>query len=380
MKKIFVILISFWLLLLVAGSCMASSWRIMNGDETIEKGQVVAGDVLFSGERLEVDGEIKGDLLVWSGEVVINGRIDGSILGVAWDQLIINGQVSGSIRGFANEMKIGGRIDGSITVFAASIETSRQSLIGRGILGTFSNVNLQGTINDSVHLKSAPETKIGGRINGDLQVQGVPPTWQAPLEIAGTVNDYSGVAGNPAKIKGINVRGGYYLHQPRHDSLLPPGIITLISIVWFIGSLLASLILFRLFPKTLWQITEPSHYNFRRSILTGLVSLIGIPIVIVILIFTMVGIPLAILLGLIYLILILFFGIPVNLWFGRLIFRSRFHPSLMMVLAGILMVLISLIPIINMAFMLIFLLVGTGMMVGNVRLQIFERQKLDLKL
>jgi cytoskeletal protein CcmA (bactofilin family) len=380
MKRFFALVISFCLLLLLAGSCMASSWRIMNGDETIEKGQVVAGDVLFSGERLEVDGEIKGDLLVWSGAVIINGRIDGSILGVAWDQLIINGQVLGSIRGFANQIKIGGRINGSITAFAASIVTSRQSLIGRGLLGTFSNVNLRGTINDSVYLKSAPETRIGGRINGDLQVQGVPPTWQAPLEIAGKVNDYSGVAGNPAKTKGIDIRGGYQLHQPQHDSLVPPGIITLISIVWFIGSLLASLILFRLFPKTLWQITEPSHYNFRRSIVLGLISLIGIPIVIVILIFTMVGIPLAILLGLIYLILLLFFGIPVNLWFGRLIFRSRFHPSLMIVMAGILMVLISLIPIINMAFMLIFLLMGTGMIVGNIRLQIFERQKLDLKL
>jgi cytoskeletal protein CcmA (bactofilin family) len=351
----------------------------MNGNETIEKGQVITGDLLFNGDQLVVDGEIKGDLMVWSGQVIVNGRIDGSILGVAWDKLIINGEVLGNVRGLANEMRVVGKIDGSITAVAAQLNTSANSLIEQGILGMFSKVNLQGTVNGAVDLNSAPLTRIGGHINGNLKTQGVPITWQVPLEITGTVNDYSGVDSDPTKVKGIILRQGYRLHQPEIDSS-SSGIITMISIVWFIGSLLATLILYRLFPQILWMITEPSRTNFRRSMLIGLISLIGIPIVTFILIMTVVGIPLAVLLGLIYLLILLFFGIPINLWLGRLVFRSRFHPSLMIVLAGLLWMLISFIPVINMAVLLVFLLLGMGMFIGNIRPQIFERKKLDVKM
>lgn len=380
MKKIYALLITFGLLLSFTWPCMASSWRVMTGEETIEKGQVVPGDLLFSGDRLVVEGEIKGDLVVWSGQIIVNGQIDGSLLGAAWDKLVVNGVVKGHIRGIVNEITINGKINGSITAAAAQMNTSPHSLIEQGLLGAFSKVDLQGIINNTVDLNSAPLIRIGGLINGNLKTQGAPITWQAPLQITGEVNDYSGVDSDPAKIKGVTIRQGYHSHQPQTVPSATSGYITLISIVWFIGSLLATLILYRLFPVTLWMITEPSRTNFRRSMLTGLISLIGIPLVILILALTLVGIPLAVLLGLLYLILLFFFGIPVNLWVGRLIFRSRFHPSLMIVLAGLLLLLISFIPVVNIAIFIVFLLLGSGMIVGNIRLQISERKKLDIKM
>jgi len=335
---------------------------------------------LFSGDSLEINGEIKGDLIVWSGRVIVNGRIDGSILGAVWDKLVINGEVLGHVRGLANEMRVNGKVDGSITTASAVFNTSSHSLIGKGLLGIFSKLDLRGTVNGPVDVKSVPLTQISGRINGNIKAQGVPVTWQAPLEINGTINDYSGVTNDPSKIKGITLKGKYFLHQPQESNSDSSGVIRLISIVWFIGSLLASLILYRLFPRTLWTITEPTSGNFRRSIISGLVSIIGIPILMLILVLTVVGIPLAVLLGLVYGMLLFFFGIPINLWFGRLIFKSRFHPSLMIIFAGILLMLISFIPVINMAFLLVFLLLGSGMMIGNIRPQINEQRKVDLKI
>jgi cytoskeletal protein CcmA (bactofilin family) len=305
MKKILILMISICLLLFTSGACLASSWQIMSGDKTLERGQVVEGDLFFSGDRLEINGEVKGDLVVWSGQIIVNGRINGSILGAAWDKLEVNGVVLGNIRGFANDIKINGKINGNVSTAAVVLNTSQHSVIEKGILGIYSNTVLRGTINGPVDLKSIPSISISGVVNGNLKTQGAPITWQAPLTINGSVNDYSGVASDPTKIKGINLKGKYFLHQPQADVTDTSGVITIISIVWFIGSLLASLILFRLFPRTLWIVTEPSRANFRRNILIGLISLIGIPIVILILMLTLVGIPLAALLGLIYLILLL---------------------------------------------------------------------------
>jgi len=380
MKRFFVLFITGWMLFLAVSPCMAAPWQIMSGEQTVEKGQVIQGDLWFRGDSLEINGEVKGDVIVWAGQVVVNGRIDGSVIGAVWDKLTIGGQVLGHIRVVANEMNLNGKVQGTVTTAAANLNTSPDSWIGQGLLGIFSKLTLQGTVNGPVEVKSMPLIQIGGRINGDLKTQGAPITWQTPLSLNGTVNDYSGVASDPAKIKGVSFSGRYLLHQPEESRTQNSGLWTIFSIVWFIGSLLASLILYRLFPRTLWSVTEPSQTNFRRSMLVGLLTLIGLPIIILILTITMVGIPLAIFLGLIYMILLLFFGVPVNLWLGRVLFRSRLHPSIMIILAGILQMLISFIPIINVATLLVFIILGMGLIIGHIRPQINERNQVDLKM
>lgn len=380
MKKLYILMLVCFMLLLVAGPCMALPWQIMSGEQTIEKGQTIAGDLFFRGDNIEINGEVKGDLIVWSGQVVINGKIDGSVIGVTWDRLVIGGEVGGHIRVLASEMNLKGKVDGTITTAAVNFNTSPNSLINKGLLGIFSKVTLRGTVNGPVDVTGMPLIQISGRINGPLKTGGAPVIWQAPLTLNGNINDYSGVASDPSKTKGVSLNGRYLLHQPVENHTQASGMMTIFSIIWFIGSLLASLILFRLFPRTLWSITEPSRANFRRSMLAGILSLIGFPIIILILIITMVGIPLAILLGLVYTILMLFFGVPVNLWLGRMLFRSRLHPSMMIVLAGFLQVLISFIPIINIATLLVLMTLGMGLIIGHIRPQIFERNKVDLKI
>ena len=380
MRKIYILTLVCTLLLFVAVPCMAFPWQIMSGEQTIEKGQTITGDLFFRGDSLEINGEVKGDLIVWSGQVVVNGKVDGSIIGVAWDRLVIGGEVQGHVRVLANETYINGKVNGTITTATANFNSSPDSLIGQGLLGIFSKVTLRGTVNGPVDVKSMPLIQISGRINGPLKTQGAPVIWQAPLTLNGTVNDYSGVASDPSKLKGVSFSGRYLLHQPEESHAQASGLMTIFSIIWFIGSLLASLILFRLFPRTLWSITEPSSSNFRRSMVAGLLTLIGLPIVILILSITMVGIPLAILLGLVYTILMLFFGVPVNLWLGRVLFHSRLHPSVMIILAGILQVLISFIPIINIAALLVFIILGMGLAIGHIQPQIHERNKVDLKI
>ncbi len=380
MRRFAVLIGIFYLLLVVAVPCMAGSWQTLSGNEVIAQDAVIENDLFFNGDRLEVNGEIKGDLIVWAGQVVINGRVNGNILGVIWDKLIINGEVQDHIRGFATNFEMNGRVDGSITVVAVMFNSSPKSMIGKGILGAFSKLSLKGEVEGPVDINSAPTTKIGGKINGNLKCQGAPITWQSPVEITGAVHDYSGFSNDPAKIKGVQIGKGYHLHQPETAYSAYSKVITLISIVWFIGSLLASLVLFRIFPRTFWVITEPGPINFRRNMLIGLLSFFGLPLLIIILSFTIVGIPLAILLGLIYLLLVLFSGIPLNLWFGRLLFKSRLHPSLMIIIGGLLIMLINFIPVVNLIVPLIFLWLGFGMVLGNIKPQIMDRKKIDFRV
>ncbi len=349
-----------------------ADWQMESGVFKLAKDQVIEGDLFFGGERLEIDGIIQGDLILFSEDVIINGRVNGSILGAVSGKLRNNGEVGGSLRGFINEAYLGkdGAIKGSISAFAVKLITEGGSSIENGILGRFTEVDLKGRITGPVSFNSAISTKLSGEINGDIRIGGVPVKWISPLIINGKVIDSTGHDNNPAKLEGIKLDGEYQRQKPIKDQIGFLKGAAIFSFIWFLGSLLASLVLYRLFPGTAWNITEPSATNFRRSLLMGLIGLLGLPVLIIILAITVVGLPLAILLGLFYLVLLLFAGIPLNLWFGRLIFKSGLNPVLMTVLGGLFLALLNWLPIIGLLVNPLLLLLGMGMIIGNIRLQV----------
>lgn len=374
MKRLKIFLISITLLGGVFSFAIPAraNWRMESGVFTLTKDRVIEGDLFFSGERLEIDGVIRGDLLLFGEEVIINGRIDGSILGAVSGKLRNNGVVGGSLRGIINEVYLnrGGVIKGNISAFAIRLITASDSLIEKGILGRFSEVELKGRVNGPVSFNSAISTKLSGEINGDVRSGGARIEWVSPLTVTGKVIDSTGYDNNPAKLEGIKLDGGYQRQKPIKGQMGFLKAVTIFSFIWFLGSLLTSVIFYRLFPRTAWKVTEPSVVYFRRSLLMGLIGLIGLPVIIIILTITVVGLPLAVLLGLFYLIILLFARIPVNLWFGRLLFRSRLNPVLMTVLGGLFLALLNFLPIIGLLINPLLLVLGMGMIIGNIRFQV----------
>ncbi len=360
---------------------LAEPWQIESGDYKLAKGQVIEGDLFFTGERLVIDGIIRGDLILFTEAAIINGSIEGSVLGVVSGKLQNNGLIGGNVRGFINEAYFSkdGIVKGSISALAFKLITEPGSTIEKGVLGRFSEVDLKGRINGPASITSVIVSKLGGEINGDFRVGGGPIKWVSPLTVTGKVTDATGYDNNPAKLKGIRLDGGYHQQKPIKDQMFIYKGAVIISFIWFLGALLTSLVLYKLFPRTAWNVTEPSAANFRRSLLLGLIALVGLPFLIIILTITVVGIPLAILLGIFYIILLLFAGIPLNLWAGRLIFKSRLNPVLMTVLGGLFLGLLSFFPIINILVQPFLLVVGMGMIVGNVRLQVNQRLNINLK-
>lgn len=349
----------------------ADSWQIESGVFKLAKDQVIDGDLFFSGEKLEIDGTIQGDLVLFSEEVTVNGRVEGSILGVVSGKLKINGTVGGSFRGLVREAYISnnGAVNGSFTGVAVKLFAEAGSLIEDGILGHFTELDLQGRIFGPVSITSI-KTILGGEIRGNLRVKGAPVKWAPPLTVTGKVIDLTGYDNNPAKLEGVRLEGGYHQQKPVQDQFSLMRGVAIFSFIWFVGTLLTSLVLYRLFPKTAWSVTEPSAANFRRSLLVGLIGLIGLPILIIILTITIVGLPLALLLGMFYVTLLIFASVPLNLWVGRLLFKSRLNPVLMIVLGSLFLTLVKFLPIVSLLVNPLLSVLGVGMIISNIRPQL----------
>jgi hypothetical protein len=372
-KKILCLIFGIFMILAAAVPVFAEPWQIANGEKTVSKDEVVKGDLLFNGQLLKVNGIIQGDLIIQSGDIIINGQIEGSVIGFTPGKLTVNGLIKHDLRVLAQEVVLKGSIDRSVTIGAVSFVTTPISRIGNGLFGAFAGIELAGHINGPVNITSLSSTVVGGQINGDFKGSLASITWKPPVEITGKVFDYTLMPKDPTGIKGVKI-GEYRFNQAgfieQHQQLMKLMFIALF--VWFLGSLLFSLIFNRLFPRTAWNMSEPSFANFRRSLFTGAVCFLGIPFLIHILCYTIVGIPIAIFLLLFYLLLILGFSVPVYLWLGRLIFKSRLRPGLMILAGALLMGLIT--PILFI-FQIIFVMLGMGMIVGHIKPQFKEQVK-----
>lgn len=356
------------------------AWQVESGEKVVVKDETISGDLFFNGDQLEVDGVIKGDLIILSGDVVINGAIEGSVIGLTGGKLTVNGRIGRNLRVLAQEIYINGTIEGSASVGAFQMTTAPNSRVGNGLMGTFLMLELAGQVDGMAEITSIGSTKIGGRINGNLKVSGNQLEWASPLKVSGKVTHTTSTANNPSKIKGVKI-GSYSVDKGNiADQYQMTKLVMIGLFIWLVGSLLLSLVFYRLFPRVTWSMSEPTMANFRRSLFVGLFCLIGIPVVIYLLFLSMVGIPIAILLLLFYLLLLMGSPIPVYLWLGRITFKSKLHPGIMIVMGSVVQLMLFLIQAMTFFILPTFLLsvcVGMGMIAGKIRFQF--REKIDIK-
>ncbi|MCG8590515.1 MAG: hypothetical protein MJE66_14590 [Proteobacteria bacterium] len=79
----------------------------------LDEGEVLDDTLLVSGETLQIDGIIEGDLIALARHIAIRGEVRGNVFVVGRD-LEMSGRVGGSLHTFAERVRITGAVDGSV--------------------------------------------------------------------------------------------------------------------------------------------------------------------------------------------------------------------------------------------------------------------------
>jgi hypothetical protein len=303
-------------------------------------------------------------------EVTITGRVNGSVLGIVSEQLRVNGTVVGNLRTAATKLTLNGQVARNFFGYALRMATGPQSRISGGILGTFGELKLAGTVNGPVAVNAYSSNRLGGSIGGNVTVKGAPLKWLPPVRIAGRVDDYTGTTA-PQKLPGqqVTLGKGYHVHRPQNDRPRYYKYFVYVSIIWFLGNSLMSLIFYRVFPRTAWRITQPTRTMLQRSFITGLLTLILVPVAIVLLMISTVGLPIALVLILLYIVLLLFANVPVSLLLGRIVMRQNGpnhpeRPSLVIVIGCLASGIIGALPVVG---YILSSCIGVGILIRNIR-------------
>lgn len=337
-----------------------------NDYEVLPQGKTHQGDYFATGKTIEVSGIVTGDVYAFGTEVIIDGTVRGSVIAAA-GSISISGTVEGNARLAGGQIEINGRVLKNVTAASASIQLDRSGSIGGnailsagiseidGSVGgnltlSGSKLRLQGSIGGNVDVGAA-ELRIGSRaiIGGDLKYS----SDEAVIDPGANIQGATTV--KPSFIRRV-IRGKWHLFGARTTGMLMNFFFTFV-----IGAFIM-----KLFPRKLDRTLDALRNKPWKSLFTGLLTIILLPIISVLLFITILGLPIG--LALLALSLLGFYSAKIFpvLWLSNRLFRRWIKDphSLWRLFVGlILFFLIIQIPFLGAPLSLAFTLIGLGALV-----------------
>ncbi len=309
--------------LLVTGMCgalmlpaNAAAFESRKG-ETVEvsKDEAVKGDILLTGNRIVIDGNVDGDVYAFGQDIEVNGHITGDLLTGA-QTIRINGTIDGNVRGFVNTVTVPGTVGRNLMAWAQVVNVDSKGKIGRGVTSFCQTLGVDGLVNGDV-LSFNQSTRIAGTIGGSMQTKGELLTIKSTAHIGGPVK-FEGEK-EPRVESGATLTAGpvsYRKHQPESHMESKGGYL-FFRLLWTCSFILYGMVLILLMPKFAGDCVGSAE-NAGASIGIGLLILFSTPIAAALACITFVGLPLGILTLALWLVLLfsaqIVFGSALGRW------------------------------------------------------------------
>ncbi len=355
---LFKILIVFFIFVIIFPSITSAS-EFRSGDKlVITKDEVVNDDIYFAGSSVIVDGTINGDLVAAGGEIKVTGTINGGII-AAGGSILVTGNVTDDIRAAGGEVRIGGDVGDNVLAFTGQFVLEKNARIARDLTLGAGNAVIDGTVNGNIN-GGVSDLEMRGATKGNVTVEIDNNIKIFPGATIGGDLEYT--APQHGEISGIvSGKTTYKETPPKNKDLTSKMEGELIGYLWL---LLIGIVSLMLAPGLTQKNSDAVPVKPLKNLLWGLLFLIITPIVVVLLLITIIGIPLSLILFIVYIISLYISRIYVGYWVGKYVLKKLKKETEFKVLTlalGLLIVLIGVnLPIIGIFIHLVILLLGLG--------------------
>lgn len=349
------------LALLLPLSASASTVHI--GDYFLKGAEKASDDVYVMGQTATFAGAVTGDATALSRTIFSEGDISADAL-LLGESIKVLGPTGDDLRVLGERVVIDGTVGDDVFVIGSHVTIGPRAVIKGSLYAIGGSVDVQGTVEGSATVISGNLT-LTGAIGGDLELWGG-AVFGEPAKVGG---DY--ILHNSAKnvpplnvvITGKFIKDDLSAHKSTgFGSAFSGGFFSLKVLMM----LALAFVLFFFARERSEEVLLEVLPNFWPRVLRGLLILIILPLVGILLITTVVGIPLMLIMGALFSLLVLlswgYAGILLGAWSERILFkRSAFPLTYRPVLLGVLFLsVISLIPVIGPLFHGILILAVAG--------------------
>jgi len=357
MKKFLILLASLSLLFLASAASANNNDKNDSENQnvvTLPVGEVVNKDYFATGSSVEISGTVNGDVYAFGGQVLVDGIVNGDLI-AAGGIVNISGNIAQDARVGGGQVTISGKIGRNLTVGGGNVDITSSATIAGGVVAGGGNVSLAAPVGKAAKI-GAGNLMVSNTIAGDLEAAVGVMRLTSKAVIGGNLtywSDQKASIDKSAKITGkVTQKKPAEVAKPAPKKIL--GIVTGVNLFFKIVSLVSTFVLGLLLIAFFPRYNRAVVYTLRKrpwvSLGIGLLALILTPIVFVILLITVVGIPLAFILLALYLILMFLARLFVIFWAGAVIFERtgrKVHEVWALVVGLIVYYVITLIPIIG---------------------------------
>lgn len=301
----------------------------------IDKSKTTNDVYASAGGTLDLSGTFNDDVLVAGGTVTVNGPVSGDVL-VAGGTVKIAGEVKGSVRVVGGTLELNSKVGRNLVLAGGTLTTGPQADISGEVLLLGGTSSIDGRIGKSLEVWTDMLTlnaKVEGNVTVHFSKNRSAPQTQLVLGPSAVVGgNLLYYAAKDAEVRsGASVKGTTTRKDPEVISAFAKtSLAHVLSLVrlWNVFSLLVVAGLMALvFPRSLRKVGETMTSRKGRAIGWGVLIFLASPVAFILLPFTVIGIPLMLILSALYVMALyasqVFLGFAIGSWLLRLVPRTR---------------------------------------------------------
>ncbi|MCP5367402.1 MAG: polymer-forming cytoskeletal protein [Hyphomicrobiales bacterium] len=341
-------------LLLAAVGLLAAVAPALAGDEPVVRTGTFHEDVFATGKEVRVKAEVDGGVIVMGGEVSIRSKVAGDVVAMG-GHLEVGEDVNGDVISMGGELRAAGRVAGDVTAMGGDVELDAQ--VAGNVLATGGRVRLENKILSDLKVAAgkaestatvagnamfaagkvelgpdsdiagnawivAGRAEVGGKVGKDLRVGA------HRVEISGEIMGNVNVdAENIEILPGARIHGNLVYRSPQiiqfDADTVVGGDVTFVQsetsthavgwafaaagaavLVTFIALVLLGAVQMLLLPDMTLAASRRGLTEPVKSLAIGFAVVVATPVALGLMVSTVIGLPLAVVFGATYLILL----------------------------------------------------------------------------
>ncbi len=343
---------------------------------TLEKNEVVNRDYFAAGDTVIVSGTVNGDAYVAGGSVIVDGTINGDLL-VAAGSLQVRGPVKNNIRAAGGTITISSRVGGNMTIGGGNVSIADTAILAGSVVAGAGNLEIFAPVGKGMTIGGG-NVLIANKIGGDVMAGVGQLTLLRGASIKGNLAYWSS---EDAKLMDGAIVGGELTKHavPKTDwrsekmkvlsnqnekaakAALGITVLWVVSAVVFMFIL--GVVLIKLLPAFTTKTLENMQKKPWQALGIGLITTIVLPVVAFVLLFTIIGIPVSIViffgLGILY----IFADLYASLFTGERVLgllKLKPHRAWQLLAGIVLLTLVMFVPVIGLIVKTGLILIATG--------------------
>ena len=288
--------------------------------------EIIEGNFIKAGNVIDINGPVNGDVIVAGSSITISGPVAGDVI-AAGNTIRIKGSVGGSVRVVGASVEISNEVAKNVWAVASTVNLGPEAKVGWDVYAAAGNIEIKGPVAGNVWAAGVGiviGNQVGKNVLASIDKEGQLILYPE-AKISGSLT-YKAKSEEQLVIKeGAVVSGAIEkkaLPLPTETDWKKAfiGASIFFKIISLFSLLVIGLVLVVLLPKVALEIKEEMVKRPMPAIGWGFIYLIATPVIILLLILTVIGLPLALILIPVYLIALYASEVLVGFTLGLILF------------------------------------------------------------